>query len=72
MDDGFPVERDEGIRFFACQLVENMADRAASNGQFMLQDTASFIDAAQQIEFYITNGQDVAFVCNEGSEKFVR
>lgn len=62
MSDSIPVDHDEAIRFFACQLVESMANRAASVGQFMLQDTQSFIAAAQEVEHYISNGQDIAFV----------
>ena len=62
----------EETRKMAVAVVENMADRAASVGLFMLTNTGDFINAAQEIEFYITQGRDVAFVCNEGSEKFVR
>lgn len=68
-DDYDPAEE---TRKMCVAVVEGMADRAASVGQFMLTNTGDFIDAAQEIEFYITQGRDVAVVCNPDSEKFVR
>jgi len=70
MDDEF--DPAEETRKMCLCLVGNIADRAASVGHFMLTDTGSFIDAAQDLEMYITDGRDVAVICNPDSEKFVR
>lgn len=70
MDDEY--DPAEETRKMCLAIVENIADRAASVGHFMLTDTASVIDAAQELEFYISQGRDVPVVCNPDAEKFVR
>lgn len=53
-------------RKMACCMAENIAARAYENGQFILTDAASFIACAQEIEHYISDGQDVAFTLTDG------
>lgn len=47
-------------------MAENIAARAYENGQFILTNSGDFIACAQEIENYICNGQDVAFVLTDG------
>lgn len=70
MDEEF--DPDQETRKLCLAVAENIADRAASNGDFILTTSADVIACAQEIEHYITSGQDVAIVCNPQSEKFVR
>jgi hypothetical protein len=64
MDDAH--DPAEETRKMCVAITENIADRAASVGQFMLTNSGDFIACAQEIEHYITNGQDVAIVISDG------
>ena len=66
-------DEEAETRKMACCIVENIADRAAAVGHMMFTDAESFINCAQQIEHYITDGQDVAIVISDsGLSKCVR
>ena len=59
-------------RKFALTIVDGMADRMVPFGM-LFESVAEYIAAAQVIEHYITEGQDVPFVCSTTDlEKFVR
>ncbi|MCJ8335572.1 MAG: hypothetical protein MJH10_15245 [Epibacterium sp.] len=66
------THEDADTRKFALTIVDGMADRMAAFGM-LFESVAEYIAAAQLIEHYINDGQDVTFVCSTTDiEKFVR
>jgi hypothetical protein len=63
---------DTILRMKCCDYVNDMAERVKIIGLLTIADPAQLIEAAQQIEHYITNGATVAFDCSDPSRKFVR
>lgn len=62
----------EEVRKMALVFAEGIADRAMEAGVITMACPQTFIDAAQQIESYICNGQDIAIHCVTDMTDFVR
>ena len=72
MDEFAEEDFDAIVRLKCLDLVNDMAERAASSGNFLITDPECMIEAASLVEHYVTNGASVAFDCTDKLRPTVR
>lgn len=72
-DDAFndDFEPDTMMRLAICEWVNDMAERAHSQGSGAFDTPDQFIAAARDLEHYIAKGATIEFNCNDKLRKTV-
>ena len=63
---------DTIVRLKCLDYANDIAERAAATGNFMMADPECLIEAASVIEHYATNGGTIEFNCTETLRPTVR
>lgn len=72
MDDIEGEDFDTVVRLKCLGLANEMAERAAATGNFMMTDPETLIAAAECLEHYASNGGTIEFNCTDKLRPTVR
>lgn len=72
MDDTEGEDFDTVVRLKCPDLVNDMADRAAASGNFLMTDPETMLAAAEMFEHYACNGATIEFNCTDKLRPTVR